>query len=139
MHEITDSPHHHLNNINNININHTMEPSAPVLEDDLSLEIKFAQRPHWKEVYDIYILINDPKTDGSLEKSQQQLHKRRPSTKLDNLLASPSRSDLEKRNINLSEGDTIDTIREKRRRTSCIIINSRSCKKTNAKRSWFSC
>ena len=130
MHEITDSPHH-LNNINNININHTMEPSAPVLEDDLSPEIKFAQRPHRKEVYDRGILINDAKTDGSLEKSQQQLHKRRASTKLDNLLPStPSCSDLEKRNIMLSEGDTIDTIREKCRRTSCIII--KSCKKTNA-------
>ena len=56
------------------------------------------------------------KLDGSL----QPLH-RRASIKLDNFLPSrPSRSDLKKRNIMLSEGDTIDTIREKRCRASLL-------------------
>ena len=114
MHEITDYP----NNINHRNNNHHVLPSAPPLEDGLSLEKKFAQRPHWKEIYDRGILINDPQIEASLQKSQQQLHRRRASIKLDNFLPSrPSRSDLEKRNIMLADDDTIDTIKERRRRT----------------------
>ena len=49
------------------------------------------------------------------------LHRRRASIKLDNFLPSrQSSSDLEKRNIMLSEGGTIDTIREKRCDTSLL-------------------
>ena len=61
------------------------------------------------------------KRDGSSQKSQQQLHRRRASIKLDNFLpARQSSSDLEKRNIMLSEGGTIDTIRGKRCDTSLL-------------------
>ena len=118
--------------------NHILAPSAPPDEDGLdsirrgmTLSERLTQRPSWKEIYSRGILINDPRIAGSLQKSQQQLHRRRASIKLDHFLPSrPSKDDLEKRNIMLSDGETIETIKDRRRRTS-ILLNEQIQQRPN--------
>merc|ERR1712154_273323 len=72
----------------------------------LDLNSKLKQRPSWKEVNDRGILLYDPTTtkSHSLQAAQRQLHKRKASKTLDNLLINrPSPNDLHSANIIASD------------------------------------
>merc|ERR1712154_657424 len=88
------------------------KPSAPPMMEfvdrvhGLSLDQKLAQRPSWKELQGRGILLDDPTTkkSHSLQAAQRQLHKRKASQTLDNLLINrPSPNDLHSANIIASD------------------------------------